>query len=302
MTHLIETRLHAATIRASRLRSTDPAIPRYKNILLLLIWFVLASILLYHHEPWRDEAQSWLLVTHLDLAGLLRHMPFEGTPALWHLILFPFAKMGLPYSAQSVIHLLMAFAVVSLFVLKSPFSFLTKLLFVLSYFFLFEYAVVARSYALTVLFLFLIAANDEKRLINVRRHLLFIALLAHTNIHGMILAVIFFTSYAWDVYAARISGLRNTLYFLTTLIFFLLAVLQILPGPDQIAPPLSQTLDLPAPFVAIRNAFFPGLGLMQKTVCTALGVLSLAFLLWPLWQNRRVFAVIVISIMALLAF
>ncbi|MDA8388130.1 MAG: hypothetical protein M0Z58_05645 [Nitrospiraceae bacterium] len=136
------------------------------------------------HVPWGDEAQAWLLARDLTPLALLKQMHYEGSPALWHFILMPFAKTGFPYFTEFVLSWLIATSMVFLFLNYSPFSRLTKLLFIFSYFIFYEYVIIARNYGLSVLLLFLIATVYDRRF---KRPFLFaflVFLLFNTNAHS----------------------------------------------------------------------------------------------------------------------
>lgn len=165
-----------------------------KNLQEPLLWIIFITYLaitflgIINHEPWRDEAQSWLLVRDLNFFELLRQMSYEGSPPLWHLIIFPFAKLGFPYITQLSIHYLMAAVMMFLFIFFSPFPRAIKIILPFSYFFLYEYVVVARSYNLTILLLFLIATFYQNRHQKPILHGFLIALLFNTNIHSFFAA------------------------------------------------------------------------------------------------------------------
>ena len=153
---------------------------------LWLVWglyAVLTFVAVLHHQPWRDEAQSWLIVRDLGLWDLIRQMPYEGTPPLWHLLVLPLAKAGLPYAAQNWLHYLLAQAAVFLLLFGTRLPRSVKFLLPFGYYFLFEYSVVARNYVLTALLLFAISSFYSQRF---QRPLIFgtgVALLAWTNMH-----------------------------------------------------------------------------------------------------------------------
>jgi hypothetical protein len=66
--------------------------------LALALYVALVALLLPRHEPWFDEGQAWLMARDLGLGELFLHkLRYEGTPGLWHLLLAPLAKAGLPY-------------------------------------------------------------------------------------------------------------------------------------------------------------------------------------------------------------
>ena len=73
------------------------------NIVVLVLYAVLLFMIMGRHEPFRDEAQQWLLARDLSVPALIRQMSYEGHPCLWYLILMPFAKAGLPFGFATYI-------------------------------------------------------------------------------------------------------------------------------------------------------------------------------------------------------
>ncbi len=153
----------------------------------IAMWLGYAAVVLFmipFHEPWRDEAQSWLIVRDLSLTDIFKQMHYEGTPALWHLLLTPLAKAGLPFEAQQWLHGALAIVGAGLFLFLSPFRRWQKFAFVVSFFMLFEYALVSRSYTITVLLMWLVAWLFPRRF---ERPMLFaglVFLMMNTNSHG----------------------------------------------------------------------------------------------------------------------
>jgi len=66
----------------------------YFIIFILYLFITLYAVL--NHEPWRDEAQSWLIARDANFFDIFKLLPFEKAPALWYLILLPLAKSGMP--------------------------------------------------------------------------------------------------------------------------------------------------------------------------------------------------------------
>src|SRR4030067_1849989 len=91
-------------------------------VLLILLYATINMILLIHHEPWEDEAHTWLVARDLNIISIFKQMAYDGTPALWYMLLVPFAKTGLPYTSESILHLIIAIAAVSIFIFNAPFS------------------------------------------------------------------------------------------------------------------------------------------------------------------------------------
>lgn len=115
------------------------------------------------HEPWRDEAQSWLVTRDNSLLELFKVLPSEGHPPLWYLVLTPFVKAGVPYLFQNWLSGFIMIAAVYIILMKTDLHTAIKLLIPFSYFFLFEYGMFARSYCLIVFFMSLIISLYPKR-------------------------------------------------------------------------------------------------------------------------------------------
>lgn len=119
----------------------------------IFIIYVLAIIVgVIRHESWADEAQSWLLVKDLSLAELFKVLPSEGHPPLWYLILFPFAKLGAPYTIVKWIAAAIMCTAIYLLLFKTKVHILLKLAIPFSVYYFYQYALFGRSYPLIALF------------------------------------------------------------------------------------------------------------------------------------------------------
>jgi hypothetical protein len=186
-----------------------------KNLVFLL--YVSLSLLTFlNHTPWRDEAQAWLIARDSgDLFSMFSQIRYEGTPPLWHLILFPLAKLGLPYISMGIVHILLNWLLVYLIIYKAPFNLLQKILIIFGYLVFYEYAIIARSYVLTILLMLLIA-NYYKDLIKKKYLILFlISLLALTNAFGAVIAFVMFLGYFYLLLQNRQSKKSYFIYFIT---------------------------------------------------------------------------------------
>ncbi len=145
----------------------------------------------WRHEPWADEAQAWLVARDSSFASLwstLLH--YEGTPGLWHTLLFALTRLHVPYAALSYCSAALGAAAAYLVFRYAPFALPLRLLLPFTYFLGYQYAVVARSYALLPPLLFGIAALYPNRY---RKPLLYAGLLcalALCSMHGLALAVL----------------------------------------------------------------------------------------------------------------
>lgn len=182
---------------ASALREGAPfKVPTWLRSLLLspVPLFLGVSIFLFAiHEPWRDETQPWLVAR--DAGNFFSMLDSETHPPLWYLIAFPFAKLGFPYETLRVVHLVIATAALSVFVLHAPFSRVEKWLFSFGYFVLYEYSAITRNYAPMLLCLFLVAATWRRRFERPILHGALLVLLANTVGHGAVFAALLGAAY-----------------------------------------------------------------------------------------------------------
>ena len=120
----------------------------------MLSYIVLTAILAFHHEPWRDEIDSWLMARDASLGTIIKISPDMGTPVGWYFLLKPFASLGLPLIVQQAITLALVWVAVAILIFQSPFSPLISLLWCVSWYLSFEYSVMSRNYTLGVLGVF----------------------------------------------------------------------------------------------------------------------------------------------------
>jgi len=243
-----------------------PDLPRpvvtVQNGVTLALFGLLSIVVIMNHEPWRDEAQAWLISRDSQsLSELFHWMGYEGTPALWHLLLYPFAQAGLPYGSMAVIHLLLSVLSAFLLLSFSPFSQTHKTLAVFGYFLFFEYNVIARSYVLVLVFLFLVASLYRYRFSRPVVYALPIALLANTTVHSLVIAGTLALAYLWEI---RKADERKWASGALCLMFAgcIVSLLQILPPADLNPITASWHLDLSARNLggfshAVLGAFVP---------------------------------------------
>ncbi len=157
---------------------------------LVLSFFVLSLIGILNHEMWRDETQAWLIARDsLTLSDLYENLKFEGHPALWHLCLFIITKFTHNPFAMQFFHILIATAIVWIFVKLSPFNILQKALFTFSYFPFFEYNLISRNYSLGLLFVFIFCYLFTSKKRNYILLFSSLALLANTNVYGLLICL-----------------------------------------------------------------------------------------------------------------
>ncbi len=141
------------------------------------------------HEPWFDEAQAWLIARDASPAAIVGHWThYEGSPGLWHLLLWTFQRLGGSYGALWTVSATLGVAGAALVLLRAPWPLWMRIGVVFSYFPLYQFSVVARSYALDLLLIPLAAILFEGRLRRPLAYGCLLGVLANTNAHSFAIA------------------------------------------------------------------------------------------------------------------
>lgn len=126
------------------------------SLKILVIFTLITFLVLVNHEMWRDEIQAWLLARDSSsIINLFSNLKYEGHTPLWHLLLFPLAKMNLPIISMQLLGWTIGLLIAAVILVQSPFSRAEKLLFIFGYYFFYEYVILSRNYGISLLFLFL---------------------------------------------------------------------------------------------------------------------------------------------------
>ena len=130
----------------------------------VLLLYVAANIyLMLFHEAWRDESQAWILAKQLSWTQIPALCASEGHPALWFYLLKITILLGLPFRYFSVISIFFMTAALGIFLFRSDFHVISKLLVVLSPLFFYYNPVICRNYSVMMLLICLICAIWDNR-------------------------------------------------------------------------------------------------------------------------------------------
>jgi hypothetical protein len=135
--------------------------PSVKERTLLRTTFVLYALLLVyaglHHEVWGDEVHSWNIAKgSSSYPDLLANRRYEGHPPAWYTLLWLITRFTHQVLAMQVMQWLIALGIVWIILFKAPLALSTRILLPFGYYFLFEYGLLSRNYALGVLIAFCI--------------------------------------------------------------------------------------------------------------------------------------------------
>lgn len=169
--------------------------------LVAIVYSILVFTTAHAHEPWADEAQSWLIARDANVSEIwTKLVRLEGTPGLWHSLLHVLISIGVPYSRLNYISAVLGLASALVLFCASPFPVVIRALLPFTYFLCFQYAVVARNYSLAPVLLFSAAAAYRAN--RGRPLLMSLVLLA------LVSAQAFLVSFSFAVMIAFQMGLR----------------------------------------------------------------------------------------------
>ena len=261
-----------------------------KNRLLwsvFLLYAVGSFTLILFHEPWMDEGQAWLIARDLPLTGIFAQMQYEGTPALWHIMILPLAKSGLPYFTMHLLHYLIALSIAWILLFKSPYPNYFKIILLFSFLLGFEYVVVARNYSISLLIVFLLAWLNAEKMRSPYSYLVLLALLFNTNTHSFGLAAAITAAFLFHTYRRDFPLKRKILFAAIPSLGASIAVAQLISTSDNKNCGLLKNFDLEAPFDAFVDGFTHG-GFHNQTADAVLALLliMLAYFIYVLWSSR----------------
>lgn len=186
------------------------------------------------HEAWFDEAQAWLLARDSALTDLLLHrLHYEGTPGLWHMMLWLASHAGYPFLGLWLISSAIAVSGALLVLRAAPFHIWLRFGVIGSYFFAYQYSIVARSYALDLILIPLVAFLFHRRATQPIRYAFVLGLLANANAHSFVIAGIFFAESI--LLTLRAGGWQKPAIYRSAVLFVFLvlcAILQAWPASD----------------------------------------------------------------------
>lgn len=187
-------------------------IVNHARALSFIAYMAVVAVVMYFHEPWFDEAQSWLIARDSSFVDLLTLRPhYEGHPPLWTLLLSIPAKTGVPYEiGLKGVQFLCAALLGGWLIFRAPFNRLTIALLPFTYFICFQYGVTARPYALLCVSLLMVAhyweyANSKPS--NTWKLVLSLVLMCAISAYGIAIAAGF--ALAWVVRSVQIAGIKN---------------------------------------------------------------------------------------------
>jgi len=171
-----------------------PFFGNYYNLIVLITFIVLSTILILKHEFWCDEILAWHLSSESQsISQFINWLTHSyGHPFLWNLILYIVSHfITNNVEAMKVIHLTISTAIVFLFLKYSSFNKLIKILFVFSYFIFYEYSIISRNYSLGVLFIILFCILYKEKYKNLILLGIVLFFMGQANLYSFIISIVF---------------------------------------------------------------------------------------------------------------
>ena len=173
------------------------------EIVTLCLYAGLVAWAIPYHEPWADEAQAWQIARTLPFGRIFRVLSYEGHPGLWYILLWVLARLHVSYAGMRCAAAAIAFLGVTVLVAASPFPRFIKLALPFTFYLAFQYAVVARSYVLAPLLIFLCAYFWPQRVERPLTIALCLGLLANVALHAAAISGGLAIVYLIDLWSGR---------------------------------------------------------------------------------------------------
>ncbi len=195
-------------------------------IIWVLIAYIAAEITgILFHPMWRDEMHPWSMAgASSSLWDLLQRKEVDGHPDLWYILVYIIRSLSDNPLSLQLMHSGIAILDVFLILKYAPFTRVQRTLLVFGYFFLFEYAMISRNYAIGVLLvtLFLVLYRQRARYLLIMAIILFF--MTQCNVFSFILSLAIVLTWIYEFILSpefRNDLLRQK----TTLIFSILIVI-----------------------------------------------------------------------------
>ncbi len=168
------------------------------------IYVALVAWTVAHHIPWADEAQAWLMARDASLREIFgTDLHYEGSPGLWHFWLWILCRMHVSFAAMHWISAIIPVAGIWVFLRFSPFPTILRVTLPFSFYLLYQYAVIARSYVGVPLLVFVAATLFARPARNLLSLAIVLGLLANLCPQGFCISLGFAVMLAVRLFRVR---------------------------------------------------------------------------------------------------
>jgi hypothetical protein len=158
---------------------------------IFFLYVIVVTFAIGHHEMWSDEIHSWNIAKGSgSFADLISNIKYEGHPPVWYSILWLISRFTHNLVYVQAVHATIAASVIFIVLFFSPFPSTTRVLIPFGYYFIFEYAVISRNYAIGVLLTVCICLIIKKTFrYKLFLYYLLLFLMSNSHLLAMVLAV-----------------------------------------------------------------------------------------------------------------
>ena len=157
---------------------------------------LIVAVLIWNHEPWRDELQAWsIAMTSHNPLDLLPNTRLEGRPPGWQLLLWPFAQVSTSAHTMQAVTLVVGSLGAWWWLRRSALTWWLKAAVLFGFLFTGGYLVHSRDYVLSFFMLVFVTAVYERRGAGMRLAVA-LCVLAWVNAFSLAMAAAFFAA-AW---------------------------------------------------------------------------------------------------------
>jgi hypothetical protein len=153
---------------------------------------VITGITIIHHVMWRDEWEAILIsYKSTSFGDLWQQTKDEAHPLLWFLLVYIAKFLGPATVIPKLLNYLSAVGYCSIILFCTPFPRLARYAVVFGYFFLFEYGIISRDYAISTLLIVAVMALWQNRQKHSWLFALLLFLLAQASFYTTMMTAVF---------------------------------------------------------------------------------------------------------------
>ena len=259
------------------------------------------------HEPWSDEAQSWLIAREQSVKDIFFYNSrYEGTFPLWLLTLKVFISLGGTYEYIYVVSTIISTIGILILLYKTKVTKQIKCLIPFSFYVLYQYTVVARSYCYLLLAFAILLSIYEKRHEKIIQYILNLVLFSMISLHGMlvsgILALFYFIESIKEFKEKRKIDKKKVIGMVFLILIYCFEIYILIPPKDLLVD-MNYRENI---FIVILNIIFRIVASGENIFSTLISSMIIGIWVVIIEQNRkkkkRDFLLIVITTIVLFLF
>lgn len=173
------------------------------KLIIIILFIILSVVIANEHEPWSDEAQSFLLARDNTIVEIFKYIKYEGSPGLWIFIVKVFILLGGTYETFWILPIFFSTIGLIIFEFKIECPWYIKVLFPFTYFMFYQYSIVIRSYCLVFPALMGVAWIYNKRFKKPFKYALILLVLMNISVHTLTIAGSLYLIFLLDIYKEK---------------------------------------------------------------------------------------------------